>query len=126
MSSVAAHFLDDNATDRLDGTLVTYNPITSGALPTATLSSGTGAQISTSRDTNVGILYTLDATNNIATVKLELSPDGTTYTSLGTISFAAAVNNTGAIAELATFKVPAAWYVKVTVVHAAITSTTYY
>jgi len=126
MSSVAAHFLDDNATDRLDGTLVTYNPITSGALPTATLSSGTGAQISTSRDTNVAVLYTLDATNNIATVKIELSPDGTTYTSLGTISFAAAVNNTGAIAELATFKVPAAWYVKVTVVHAAITSTTYY
>jgi len=126
MSSVAAHFLDDNATDRLDGTLVTYNPITSGALPTATLSSGTGAQVSTSRDTNVAVLYTLDATNNIATVKIELSPDGTTYTSLGTISFAAAVNNTGAIAELATFKVPAAWYVKVTVVHAAITSTTYY
>ena len=126
MSSVAAHFLDDNATDRLDGTLVTYNPITSGALPTATLSSGTGAQISTSRDTNVAVLYTLDAANAVATVKIELSPDGTTYTSLGTISFAAAVNNTGAIAELATFKVPAAWYVKVTVVHAAITSTTYY
>jgi hypothetical protein len=126
MSSVAAHFLDDNATDRLDGTLVTYNPIASGALPTATLSSGTGAQISTSRDTNVGLLYTLDATNNVATVKLELSPDGTTYTSLGTMSFAAAVNNTGAIAQLLTFKVPAAWYVKVTVVHAAITSTTYY
>jgi len=126
MSSVAAHFLDDNQTDRLDGTLVTYNPITSGALPTATLSSGTGAQISTSRDTNVGLLYTLDATNNVATVKLELSPDGSTYSSLGTMSFAAAVNNTGAIAQLLTFKVPAGWYVKVTVVHATITSTTYY
>jgi len=126
MSSVAAHFLDDNQTDRLDGTLVTYNPITSGALPTATLSSGTGAQISTTRDTRVGILYTLDATNNIATVKLELSPDGTTYSSLGTMSFAAAVNNTGAIAQLLTVGVPAGWYVKVTVVHATITSTTYY
>jgi len=126
MSSVLAHFLDDNGTDRLDGTLVTYNPITSGALPTATLSSGTGAQISTTRDTRVGILYTLDATNNIATVKLELSPDGTTYSSLGTMSFAAAVNNTGAIAQLLTFGVPAGWYVKVTVVHATITSTTYY
>jgi len=126
MSSVAAHFLDDNQTDRLDGTLVTYNPITSGALPTATLSSGTGAQISATRDTRVGILYTLDATNNIATVKLELSPDGTTYSSLGTMSFAAAVNNTGAIAQLLTFGVPAGWYVKVTVVHATITSTTYY
>ncbi len=41
-------------------------------------------------------------------------------------SFAAAVNATGAIAELLTFAVPAGWFVKVTVVHAAITSTTYY
>jgi hypothetical protein len=126
MSSLAAHFLDDNGADRLDGTLVTYNPITSGALPTVSLSSGTAAQISATRDTRVGLLYTFDATNNVATVKIELSPDNATFTSLGTISLAAAVNLTGAIAELATFGVPAGWYVKVTVVHATITSTTYY
>lgn len=126
MSSLAATFIDENGQDRLDGTLVTRNPIASGSLPTVSLSSGTGAQISTSRNTNVGLLYTLDGTSAIATVKLELSPDGTTYTSLGTISFAAAVNATGAIAELLTFSVPAGWFVKVTVVHAAITSTTYY
>lgn len=126
MSTLAASFLDDNGENRLNGTLTTNNPIASGSLPTVSLSSGTGAQISTSRNANVGLLYTLDGTSAIATVKLELSPDGTTYTSLGTISFAAAVNATGAIAELLTFAVPAGWFVKVTVVHAAITSTTYY
>lgn len=126
MSTLTASFLDDNGENRLNGTLTTNNPIASGSLPTVSLSSGTGAQISTSRNANVGLLYTLDGTSAIATVKLELSPDGTTYTSLGTISFAAAVNATGAIAELLTFAVPAGWFVKVTVVHAAITSTTYY
>lgn len=126
MSTVAAHFLDDNGQDRLDGQLVTYSPIVSGALPTASLSSGTAAQVSTARNVTAAILYTLDATANIATVKIELSPDNSTFTSLGTISYAAAVNNTGAIAQLAFVNVPAGWYIKVTVVHATITSTTYY
>lgn len=126
MSTVAAHFLDDNGGNRLDGQLVTYNPVVSGALSTALLSSGVAAQIVAGRNVTAAILYTLDATNNVATVKIELSPDNSTFTSLGTISYAAAVNNTGAIAQLAFVNVPAGWYIKVTVVHATITSTTYY
>lgn len=126
MSSLAAHFLDDNGTDRLDGTLVTYNPIVSGALPTVSLSSGTAAQVSATRNATAVCLITYDATNNVASHKVELSPDNSTFSSLGTASIAAAVNNTGAIAVLVTVPVPAGWYIKVTVVHAAITSTTYY
>lgn len=126
MSTLAASFIDDNQIQRFDGTLTTRNPIVAGALPTVALSSGTAAQVSATRNATAAILYTLDATNNVATVKIELSPDNSTFTSLGTISFAAAVNNTGAIALIATVPVPAGWYIKVTVVHAAITSTTYY
>jgi hypothetical protein len=126
MSTLTATFIDENGVDRLDGTITTRNPIASGALPTVSLSSGTAAQVSATRNVTAAILYTLDATNNVATVKIELSPDNSTFTSLGTMSFAAAVNNTGAIAMIATVPVPAGWYIKVTVVHAAITSTTYY
>jgi len=126
MSSVLAHFLDDNGTDRLDGTLVTYNPLTSGALPTVSLSSGTGAQVSTSRNVTAALAITNDATNNAATCKVELSPDGSTYSTLATVSYAAAVNNTGAIVYLQVVPVPAGWFIKVTVAHATITSTTYY
>jgi hypothetical protein len=126
MSTLAASFFDENGNERFDGTLTTRNPLVSGALPTVSLSSGTAAQVSTTRNVTAAILYTLDATNNVATVKIELSPDNSTFTSLGTMSFAAAVNNTGAIALIATVPVPAGWYIKVTVVHAAITSTTYY
>lgn len=121
-----AHFLDDNGTDRLDGTLVTYNPLTSGALPTVSLSSGVAGQVSTTRNVTAAMLVTFDATNNVASVKVELSPDNSTFTSLGTASIAAAVNNTGAIANLITVPVPAGWWVKVTLVHATLTSTTYY
>jgi hypothetical protein len=126
MSTLAASFLDDNGLTRFDGTITTRNPIVAGALPTVALSSGTAAQVSATRNATAAILYTLDATNNVATVKIELSPDNSTFTSLGTMSFAAAVNNTGAIALIASVPVPAGWYIKVTVVHAAITSTTYY
>jgi hypothetical protein len=99
--------------------------ITSGALPTATLSSGTGAQVSTTRDVSAYIALTADATNNAATAAVALSPDNVTYSTLYTLSLAAAVNNTGAIVLPAHVRVPAGWYIKVTVSHMTITSTTY-
>ena len=119
-------FTDSNATS--PAALNATSPvgtITSGALPTVSLSSGTGAQVSTSRDVNAYIALTADATNNAATAAIALSPDNTTYSTLATISLAAAVNNTGEIVQMATVRVPAGWYLKVTVSHMAITSTTY-
>ena len=94
--------------------------ITSGALPTVTLTSTTGAQVSTARDVNLYVPLTADATNNAATCKIELSADNMTYTELATVSLAAAVNNTGAIVLLETVRVPAAWYVKLTTSHMTI------
>lgn len=94
--------------------------ITSGALPTVTLTSTTGAQVSTARDVNLYVPLTGDATANAATCKLELSADNVTYTELTTVSLASAVNNTGAIVQLVTVRVPAAWYVKLTTSHMTI------
>ena len=126
MSTLAATFIDENNIERFQGTITTSNPISSGSLPTVSLSSGTAAQIAAGRNATAALAITNDGTNNEATCKIELSPDNSTFSTLATISYAAAVNNTGAIVYLQTVPVPAGWYIKVTVAHAAITSTTYY
>jgi len=100
--------------------------ITSGALPTATLSSGTGAQILTTRDAETVTPFTGDGTNNAATCAIALSPDNTTYSTLDTLSIAAGLNVLGALALSANVRVPAGWYLKLTAVHGTIGTTTYY
>ena len=100
--------------------------ITSGALPTVQLVSGAGAQVSTARDVDTYTVWTGDATNNVASCAVAISPDNTTYTTIYTLSLAAAVNNTGAIALLAFARVPAGWYLKLTSVHGAALPTTAY
>jgi hypothetical protein len=102
------------------------NPLISGALPTATLASGTGGQLSTARDVDSVTPFTGDATNNAATCKIELSPDNVTYTTLNTVSIAAALNLTGALDQNINVAVPAGWYVKLTAVHGTLGTTTYY
>lgn len=99
--------------------------ITSGALPTVQLVSGAGVQILTSRDVESYTTVTGDATNNVASVTVALSPDNTTYSTILVPSLAAAVNNTGAIALSVTVRVPAGWYIKMTAVHATLGVTTY-
>jgi hypothetical protein len=88
--------------------------ITAGALPTVTLSSATGAQVSTTRDVNVYVPLASDATNNAATCAVALSPDNTTYTTVATVSVAAAINNLGALTLMKSIRVPAGWYIKLT------------
>jgi hypothetical protein len=101
--------------------------ITAGALPTVQLVSGTGAQVSTTRDVDTYTLWTGDATNNVASAAVAISPDNVTYTTVYTASLAAAVNNTGAIAIPLYARVPAGWYLKITSVHgAALPTTAYY
>lgn len=100
--------------------------ITSGALPTATLSSATGAQLSTARDVDSATPITYDGTLNVGSVAVALSPDNSTYSTLYTESLAAAVNNVGAIVLPVNLHVPKSWYVKLTVVHASIGTTTYW
>lgn len=125
-SVVNASFVDETGETRLVGTLLTAPIQTSGALSTQQLVSTTGAQVSTTRTVDLFTPWTADATNNAATVAIALSPDGTTYTTLGTLSLAAAVNNTGAVTLAFTLKVPAGWYVKLTTSHAALGVSTYW
>lgn len=114
-------FTDSNATS--PAPLNATSPvgtITSGSLPTVTLTSTTGAQVSTARDVTLYVPLTGDATLNAATCAIALSPDNTTYTTVGTVSLASAVNNTGAIELVESVRVPAGWYVKLTTSHMTI------
>lgn len=126
MSSVAAHFLDDNGSDRLDGTLVTYNPVTSGALSTVSLSSGTAAQVVANRNATLALALTFDASAADATAKIELSPNNSDFSTLATCKIPNATNPSNGEVWLVTVPVPAGWWVKVTVSHVTITSATYY
>jgi hypothetical protein len=128
-----AVFSDGSGAQRLDGSVQFTNaanapgygpnPITSGALPTVTLTSTTAAQVSTSRNVTLALYWTTDGTNNAATLKVELSPDNVTFTTLDTMSVAAAINALGALQLLAPVAVPAGWYVKLTTVHSTIGAT---
>lgn len=99
--------------------------VTSGALSTQQLVTATGAQVSTARDVDTYTPITASATNAVATCAVALSPDNVTYSTLYTISLAAAVNNTGAIALNAFVRVPAGWYVKMTTSNFTLGVTTY-
>jgi hypothetical protein len=85
--------------------------ITSGALPTHAVTSGTGAKVLTTRDTVVALPYNIVVATD--TVEIELSPDGTTYTTLVTLA-------PGIISTLlASIPVPANWYIRVTLTGSA-------
>lgn len=97
----------DNATKLL--TLI--EPVT---LVTESLVSGTGVQLSTA----AGAMLVLDITGGSAgTVKIELSADGVTYTTVVPATAANAVASHGR-----TVRVPIGYFVKVTVAVATIAS----
>ena len=98
----------------------------SGALPTLTFTSGTAAQVDIHGDRELVIPFTGDGTNNVASLLIQLSPDNVTYSTLDTLSIAAALNLTGALNVPASILVPATWYVKLTAVHGTIGTATYY
>lgn len=116
------------ATGFLEGLGTITSPQTSGALLTATFVSGTGLKIgSPTWDSDADLLYvpwTTDATNNLATLQVEISPDNVTYSTLTTLSIAAAINLVGAMTQLLSLKVPWNWYVKLTAVHCTIGTAT--
>lgn len=102
-------------------------PITSGTLPnTGAWVSGTAKVNPVSRQITVAVEIVGDATNNIASCIIALSPDNVTYTTLATPSLAAAVNNTGAITMAAMVTLPQGWYVKLTFSHATVAASLYY
>jgi hypothetical protein len=102
-------------------------PITSGTLPnTGAWVSGTAKVNPVARAITVAVEVVGDATNNIASCAIAISPDNSTYTTLATLSLAAAVNNTGAITLAAMPRLPQGWYMKLTLSHTTVAASFYY
>jgi hypothetical protein len=93
--------------------------VTSGALPTVQLVSGTGAQVSTTRDVEAHTPVTLTAAGG--TVTVALSPDNVTYSTLAVVT-----PGVNASIEDVVVRVPAGWYIKLTASSATLGVTTYY
>jgi hypothetical protein len=88
--------------------------ITSGALPTVQLVSGTAAQINTGRDVETHTPVTCTPTAGAsATCAIAISPDDTTFSTLVTLTVPAGVALDGFILD-ARARVPAGWYLKLT------------
>jgi hypothetical protein len=101
--------------------------ITSGALSTFQLVSGTGAQILTARDAETVTPCTFNpGAATTATVTVALSPDDTTYSTLAVVTEPAGVALDGTILPVKV-RVPAGWYLKLTAnAQAVLGLTTYY
>jgi hypothetical protein len=67
----------------------------------------------------------LNATSD-ATCKVELSPDNSTFSTLATTKIPNATNPANGEVQLVSVRVPAAWWVKLTLSHVTVTSATYY
>src|SRR5438105_4590737 len=147
MSQYGAHFLDDNGVDRLDGTitldttaaaaatdfaelgqLTSALTVTAGALPqlAAAWVSTTAKQNPVARQIVIPLAITTDGTNNAATCAVALSADNSTYTTVATVSVAAAINNLGAVTLLSSVILPAGWYIKLTLSRTTVTQSYYY
>jgi hypothetical protein len=105
--------------------------ITSGALPTQQLVTATGAQFAVSdpipRDVETITPCTFNpGVATTATVTVALSPDNVTYSTLGIETVPVGVALDGTI-HLVKVRVPAGWYIKLTVnAQAVLGLTTYY
>lgn len=102
--------------------------ITSGALPQLSAwASGTAQQNPVARPITVVVVPTDDATNNAATVAIAISPDNTTYTTIGTWTNGAALNNLAAEIDVIPVPLPQSWYIKLTIsAHASVAQSYYY
>jgi hypothetical protein len=93
--------------------------VTSGALSTQQLVSGTGATLSTTRD--VEAHTTVASTSAAGTVTVQLSPDNATYSTL--VIWTPAVS---LVTDDIIVRVPAGWFLKLTTSNATLGLTTFY
>jgi hypothetical protein len=93
--------------------------VTSGALATQQLSSGTGATVSTTRDVETHTPCTLTGVGG--TITVALSPDNVTYSTLAVVTPAINASITDVVV-----RVPAGWFIKLTVASATLGVTTSY
>jgi hypothetical protein len=102
-------------------------PITSGTLPnTGAWVSGTAKVNPVARNIDVAVEVVTAGTNTIATCVIAISPDNSTYTTLGTPGASAAQNNTGATTSLCTVTLPQGWYIKLTFANCTVAASIYY
>lgn len=114
-------------TDSTNQPVPSTPPITSGTLPnTGAWVSGTAKVNPVTRAITVAVEVVADATNNLASCVIAISPDNSTYTTLGTPSVAAAINTSGAITQLVDVRLPQGWYIKLTLTHVTVAASIYY
>lgn len=104
------------------------NPIVSGTLPNSgAWVSGTAKQNPVSRQITMLVEVVADATNNIASVTIAISPDNSTYTTIATPAIAAALNNLGTATLDVPVTLPKGWYIKLTIgAHASVAASIYW
>jgi hypothetical protein len=104
-----------NFTSATNQPVGTVNAITSGSLPnTGAWVSGTAKVNPVARPVTVVVEVTSDGTNNAGTCAIALSPDDSTYTTVGTVAVAAAINNLGVLTTVVPVNLPNGWYIKLT------------
>src|ERR1700687_54852 len=102
-------------------------PITSGTLPnTGAWVSGTAKVNPVARQATVAVEIVTAGTNTIATCVIAISPDNSTFTTLGTPGASAAVNNTGAFTVVTNVPLPQGWYIKLTFANCTVAASIYY
>lgn len=102
-------------------------PVTSGSLPNlGAWVSGTAKQNPVAYQVSVAIDFVTDGTANIATCAVEVSPDGTTYTTLSQPGCSAAVNTVGALTFATAVTLPAGWFLKLVFSHGTPAVSVYY
>ena len=104
------------------------NAITAGTLPnTGAWVSGTAKVNPVARQVTVNVECVFDGTNNAATVAIAISPDNSTFTTVGTPGVSAAINNVGGLTVLSPVALPEGWYIKLTIAaHASVAASIYY
>jgi hypothetical protein len=108
--------------------LTSYLTVTSGALPqlAAAWVSGTAKVNPVARQIVIPLAISGDGTNNAATCAVAISADDSTYTTVATVSVAAAINNLGALTLLSSVTLPAGWFIKLTLSRTTVTQSYYY
>lgn len=119
------------STNQVNASLVTASSgfattaITSGSLPTVgSWVSGTAQQINTERDVDICMPVTYTPTSGAAaTCAVALSPDNTTYSTVGTesVPLGTALDS---FVRLITLRVPAGWWIRFTVTNGSVSSST--
>src|SRR5205823_11806516 len=102
--------------------------ITSGTLPnTGAWVSGTAKVNPVARQITVFVECVFDGTANAATVGIGVSSDDTTYTTVGTPGVSVGVNTAGGSTQLVPVRLPAGWFIKLTIAaHASVAASIYY